>query len=131
MHQPGLLRTGFALARGGLWELWLKGDVMREVHAAIDGRPVGSLGGQLGGNSLVANTLTPLSARLSAGLHTLTITRLGANLAPGDGGAALLSAIFLTPVGPAGEPALRVMPVSRPRSLCGNPLQWVEVVPKL
>lgn len=129
MSRPGSLRIVFRLPHGGVWELWLKGDVMREVRLAVDGRPLGSPRGQLGGNSLVVNTLTPLRARLSAGPHTLTITRPGSGLAPGDGGAAVLSAIFLTPAGRAGESTLHAVPAGRARSLCGRALQWVELVP--
>jgi hypothetical protein len=129
MGGAGSLHVAFRLPHGGAWELWLKGDVMREVRVAIDGRSLGSLGAQLGGNSLVANTLTPLRATLSAGPHTLTITRSGASFAPGDGGAAVLAAIFLTPAGSAGRPTLQAAPVGKWRSLCGYALQWVELVP--
>jgi hypothetical protein len=129
MHGSGALRASFTLPRSGTWELWLKGEVMRAVDITVDGRELGSLGGQLDGNSLVANPLTPVRATLAAGRHTLTITRPGANLAPGDGGAATLAAIFLTPAGPAGEPTLRSVPVARWRTLCEHSPQWVEIVP--
>jgi hypothetical protein len=95
MNGAGTLSATFSLPRMGVWELWLEGEVMRALTIRIDGRTLGTLGGQLDGNSLVANPLTPLYATLSAGEHTLTITRPGANLAPGDGGAATLAAIFL------------------------------------
>jgi hypothetical protein len=127
MGRPGTLHADFRLPHGGVWELWLKGEVMRAIHVAVDGRALGSIGGQLDGNSLVANPLTPLRATLSAGLHTLTIARPGANLAPGDGGAAVLNAIFLVPAGGAGEPSLRSVAVGGWRSLCGHRLQWVEL----
>ncbi len=130
MRRPGTLRVAFRLPYGGVWRLWSKAEVMRALRIAVDGRQLGSLGAQLGGNSLVPNTLSPLSARLAAGLHVLTIARPGADLAPGDGGAALLSAAFLTPAGPAGEPMLRVVAAARWRSLCGRKLQWIEPVPK-
>jgi hypothetical protein len=129
MRGPGTLRIAFHLPRSGQWELWLQADIMRELRVAIDGHPLGSLGGQLGGNSLVANTLSPLRVRLSAGSHTIAIARPGLSFfAPGDGGAAVLSSIVLTPADPAGEPALRVVPAPRARSLCSRPLQWVELV---
>jgi hypothetical protein len=127
MHRPGTLRVLFRLPHGGAWEVWLRADVMRELRVAIDG---GALGGQLGGNSLVANTLSPLRTRLSAGAHTIAITRPGVSLAPGDGGAAVLSGISLTPAGPLGKPTLHVAPVRLARSLCDRPLQWMELVPK-
>ena len=109
MRRAGTLRIAFGLPHGGPWQVWLQADIMRELRVSIDGHALGSLAGQLGGNSLVANTLSPLGVRLSAGPHTIAIARPGIGLAPGDGGAAVLSAIFLTPVGPAGEPALRVV----------------------
>jgi hypothetical protein len=128
MRRPGVLRIALRLPHGGSWELWLKGDVMRELSIALDGRPLGSIAGQIGGNSLVTNTFAPLPLRASTGLHTLTIARPGADLAPGDGGAAVLSAILLTPAGLAGQPTLRAVPAARARSLCGHPLQWVELL---
>ncbi len=127
MGGAGTLRAAFRLPHEGVWELWLKGDVMRAIHVAIDGRALGLIGSQLDGNSLVANPLTSLRATLSAGLHTLTITRPGASLAPGDGGGDLLAAIFLVPAGGAGEPRLRSVAVGNWRSLCGRRLQWVEL----
>lgn len=99
MSRAGTLSARFSLPHGGVWELWLKGDVMRALTVRIDGLKLGTLGGQLDGNSLVVNVLTPLRTRLSAGRHTLTISRPGADLAPGDGGAATLVAIVLVPGG--------------------------------
>ncbi len=99
MGGAGTLSATFVLAHGGVWELWLKGDVMRALTVGIDGLTLGTLGGQLDGNSLVVNVLTPLRRRLGAGRHTLTISRPGADLAPGDGGAATLAAILLVPGG--------------------------------
>jgi hypothetical protein len=130
MRTPGSLQIAFKLPSRGVWQVWLKADLMRELRVWIDGRLLGSLGGQLGGNSLIPNTLSPLRVRLSRGEHTLALTRLGASLAPGDGGAALLTAIFLTPSTRAGEPRLvNVSPVDA-RSLCGRSVQWLELVPK-
>jgi hypothetical protein len=99
MGGAGTLRAMFILPHSGVWELWLKGDVMRALTVRVDGLKLGTLGAQLDGNSLVVNALTPLRARLDAGRHVLTISRPGADLAPGDGGAAMLAAIFLVPGG--------------------------------
>jgi|HubBroStandDraft_3_1064219.scaffolds.fasta_scaffold04720_2 hypothetical protein len=127
MGRAGSLHARFRLPHGGAWELWLKADVMRALRITIDGRALGRLGAQLDGNSLVANPLTPLHATLAAGYHTLTIARPGASLAPGDGGAATLSAIFLVPAG--ARASVAVVPARRWRSLCAHPLQWVETLP--
>jgi hypothetical protein len=129
MTRPGTLSLALRVPRAGIWEVWLQGEVMRALSVAIDGHLLGSLGGQLDGNSLVTNTLAPpLRVSLSAGPHTLTITRPGASLAPGDGGAAVLTGVLLTPAGPAGAPRLKAVPVADWRSLCGRRLQWVELV---
>jgi hypothetical protein len=128
MTRPGSLRLAFRLPHAGLWQVWLQGDVMRPLRVAVDGHRLGSLDGQLGGNSLLANTMSPLTASLAAGTHILTITRPGASLAAGDGGAAVLAGVFLTPAGPAGQPTLLAAPVARWRSLCARPAQWVELL---
>ncbi|HEY5286234.1 MAG TPA: hypothetical protein VIJ50_03930 [Solirubrobacteraceae bacterium] len=99
MGRAGTLSAPFSVPHGGVWELWLKGDVMRALTVRVDGRKLGRLGGQLDGNSLVINVLTPLPMLLDAGRHTLTISRPGADLAPGDGGAARLVTMFLVPAG--------------------------------
>ena len=70
---------------------------MPGVPVALDGRPLASLGGQLSGNSLVPDTLPPISLHLTRGHHVLPLTRPGATLAPGDGGAAVLEGITLAP----------------------------------
>ncbi len=101
MNGAGTLRASFSVPRSGAWEVWLKGDAMRPLTIAVDGRVLGRIGEQLDGNSLVVGPLTPLRAVLAAGRHTLTISRPGASLAPGDGGAAMLAAIFLVPASSA------------------------------
>jgi hypothetical protein len=58
----------------------------------------------------------------------VSVARGGFTLAPGNGGAAVLDAIFLTPAGAAEGHTLLVTGPARWRSLCGQPLQWVEAV---
>ncbi len=128
MTEPGSLKLAFVLPRGGLWQVWLQGDAMRPLNVAVDGRPLGSVGAQLGGNTLVANTLSPLTASLAAGPHTVTIARSGGGLAPGDGGAAVLSGVMFAPAGPRGSPRLIEALPARARSLCRRPAQWVELL---
>jgi hypothetical protein len=124
LSTPGRLSSGFALPHGGVWELWLQGQLMPAVNIAVDGRSLGSIAGQLAGNSLVPDTMTPLKVRLAAGPHRLSITRGGLSLAPGDGGSAVLDAIFLAPQGAA--PVLSSVPAANWRALCGRAHQWVE-----
>jgi hypothetical protein len=128
MHGPGRLSAEFALPHGGVWNLWLKGEIMRPVRVSVDGHPLGSVGAQLSGNSLNPNVMAPLTVALSAGRHRLSIARGGFTLAPGNGGWAILDGIFLTPDGLAGRDALRIVPAADWRSLCGHAYDWIEAV---
>jgi hypothetical protein len=128
MSRPGRLSAAFALPRAGAWDVWLQGQIMPQVKVSVDERPLGSIGAQLGGNSLVPNTMTPLRVSLSAGRHRLSVTRGGSSLAPGNGGSAVLYGIFLTPANAAGQEPLDVVAPGSWRSLCGRPYEWIEVV---
>jgi hypothetical protein len=124
----GRLSAAFAAPAAGASELWLQGDIMPSLRVSLDERPVASIGAQLGGNSVVRNTLTPLPVSVSAGPHRVSLSRTSSPLAPGDGGSAILFAMFLTPARAAGQDPLRVVPPSRWRSLCGRSYDWIEVV---
>ena len=128
MKGPGRLQTAFAVPHAGAWELWLQGEIMRPLRVSVDGHLVGSVGGQLGGNSLNPDTMAPLALQLAAGRHRLSITRGPAGLAPGDGGWAFLYRIFLTPAGAGSGETIRTVPAARWRSLCGHAFDWIEVV---
>ena len=127
MKQPGTLSSTFKVPAAGMWDVWLQGEIMRAVHLRIDRRSIGAIGAQLSGDSLNPDTMTPLAVRLSAGRHLLSLTRGGSDLAPGDGGSALLDAIFLTPAGVAGQDALRAVAPAAWRSVCGRAYDWIEV----
>jgi hypothetical protein len=129
MSHPGRLSASFRLSHSGTWQLWLQGQIMPAVSVSVDGRALASVAGQLDGNSLVPDTITPLSLRLAAGVHRLTIVRKGFTLAPGDDGSAVLDAAFLTPAGAGAQQTLRVAKAANWRSLCGQQLDWAEVVP--
>ena len=101
--------------------------MMPAIGVSIDGRRLGSVAGQLAGNSLVPDTIDAASARLSAGRHRLVLSRAGFSLAPGSAGAAVLDAAFLTPAGFAVR-TLREVPVADWRALCGRAYQWLEVI---
>jgi hypothetical protein len=128
MKGPGQLRVPFTVPHGGVWDMWLRGEIMRAVHMGVDGHPIGSVAAQLGGNSLNPNTMAPLGVRLSAGRHLLSIARGGASFAPGDGGFAFLDRILLTPPAADTEETLATVPAASWRSLCGQRFDWIEVV---
>ncbi len=128
MSTPGRLSAVFAVPRAGLWDLWLQGQIMPAVRVNLDGHPLASIGAQLGGNSLVPNTMSPQPVSLSAGRHRLSVARRGFTPAPGEGGSAFLDAIFLTPASAAAEQPLHAVAPGRWRSLCGRSYEWIEVV---
>jgi hypothetical protein len=128
MSTPGRLEAAFSVPRAGVWDVWLQGQVMPAVTVAVDGLRLASIGAQLGGNSLVPNTMTPLPVFLPAGEHRLSVTPGDPALEPGGGGSAVLFAIFLTPSRDAGRQLLRVVPPTNWRALCGRSFEWVEVV---
>jgi hypothetical protein len=128
MGHPGTLRASFTLPAAGAWDVWVQGDIMPTVHLAVDGHALATISGQLSGNSLVPNTIPAIPVRLAAGVHSLTLTRTSPGLGPGEKGAAVLDAIFLTPPGSRSSPTLRSAPVSRWKSLCGSEYQWVELL---
>jgi hypothetical protein len=128
MQGPGRLSSEFAVPHGGVWNLWLTGEIMRPVRVAVDGHPLGSVGAQLSGNSLNPDVMAPLTVALSAGRHRLSITRGGFSLAPGNGGWAILDDVFLTPDGFAGRDALEIVSAADWRSLCGHAYDWIEAV---
>jgi hypothetical protein len=127
MSRPGRLVTTFVLPAAGRWNVWVQGQIMPEVQVGVHGRLLASVAGQLSGNSLVPDTVPPLSDVLSAGPHRLTVTRAGFTLAPGDGGSAVLAAVFLTPADYDPQRALRPVAVGRWRTLCGRRYAWVEL----
>jgi len=129
MTRAGRLQATFDVSHYGAWEVWLKGELMPSVSVSVDGRALGSIGGQLDGNPHNPETMTPLRVTLTAGRHHLVIERGGSNLDPGDGGEAILHEIFLTP---ANEPAVDTLHLIAPtqwRSLCGRRYDWIEAVP--
>jgi hypothetical protein len=128
MQGPGRLWAEFAVPHAGVWDLWLKGEIMRAVRVSVDGRLLGSAGAQLGGNSLNPDIMAPLTVALSAGRHLLSITRGGFTLAPGNGGWAFLDGIFLTPEHHLAQDALRSVPATAWHSLCGHTFDWIEAV---
>ncbi|HTA06494.1 MAG TPA: hypothetical protein VK774_09040, partial [Solirubrobacteraceae bacterium] len=128
MQHPGTLDVRFTLPHRGEWQLWLQGQFMPSIDVAVDGRPLASIAGQLSGNSLTPDTLAPLVLRLPAGRHRLTVTRTGFSLAPGNGGAAVLEAAFLTPTGTPTR-TLEVLPIhAAPGALCRRHYRRVEIV---
>jgi hypothetical protein len=125
----GQLRARLRLRHPGAWDVWLQGEFMRTVAISLDGRTVGSIGGQVGGDAVVPETSAPTTVRLAAGSHTLALALSGASLGPGGGSSDFLSSIFLTPAGAGGSQQVRAVAPAAWRSLCGHRYVWIEAVP--
>jgi hypothetical protein len=129
LNDAGTLSVSVLLPHAGIWDVWLQGQIMPSVKVAVDGRRLGSLGAQLGGNSVVPNTFTPLPVALGRGRHVLSIGRGGVDLAPGNGGSVALYRVLLTPASAPPQPNLRTVKPARWYRLCGRSYEWVETVP--
>jgi hypothetical protein len=129
MAPNGELRASFAIPMPGVWNLWLQGEFMPTVELRVDGQLLGAIGAQLSGDVVVPDTTAPLAVHLTAGRHSLSISRGGPTLGPGDGGSAILIAAFLSPAGSGEQERLHVTPASGWRSLCGHRYVWIEAVP--
>lgn len=130
MPTPGRLSASFEVPHAGVWDVWLQGQIMPTVTIAVDGRRLGSIAAQLGGNSVVLNTMTPVPVYLGAGRHRLSLARGGFTFAPGEGGSAVLYGLFLSPAVVGAQQPLRAVAPARWRALCARPNEWVEVVPR-
>ena len=127
LGSAGRLRSTISIPTAGAWEVWVKGQLMRSLHVSIDGRELATVSGQLDGNSLVVGSAPPIPVHLGAGTHQLELQRGGSSLAPGDGGAAVLNSVLLTPAAEGGGAGLHAVPVASWRTLCGGLHQWAEL----
>ena len=66
------------------------------------------------------------SVELAAGRHTIALLRPGAGLGPGAAAPTFIDGIYLETDGTAQE-TVRSIPPAQWKSLCGRPLDWVEV----
>jgi len=131
MNTPGRLSARFTLPHAGVWDVWVQGQIMPTIQVSIDGRTIAHIGGQLDGNSLVLDTVPAIPQHLAGGEHNLVVTRYGSNLSPGQGGQAVLGAVFLTPANTNPQGPLRSAAAADWPSLCGRVYQWVELVPSV
>ena len=122
---PGRLQVQVHVPQSGRYRLWLKGDFGRPFQITIDGRSIGSVGYDSGGQASFAR---PLDVELDAGRHRIDLVRGGGSLAPGDGQPSRVSLIVLEPMWQSAAPRSAVVSAEQLRSNCGRPVDWVEVV---
>lgn len=126
---PGRLEGALLLAGTGRYRLWIQGSFGRPHTVLLDGRRVGS----------VAYRANPYYQHaqysyedlgvvdLAAGRRAITILRGGGDLRPGNGRDWIQGPLAFQPLGD--EPrAVQTVEAGRWRELCGELLDWIEVV---
>ena len=124
MTPKGSLTATVVVPHSGQWSVWVQGEIMPRIGVAVDGRRVAELGDEVSGNAFNPDTAPPPTVTLAAGAHTLAISRGATSAAPGDGGSAILHAVFLTPAG--SHEVVQAVAPARWRSLCGQRYDWLE-----
>jgi hypothetical protein len=122
---PGRLDAHIIVNGAQRYELWLGGSFGRGFNVGVDGRPLGRVESE---PSTLGQYVRVGGLRLSPGVHTITLDYPPADLTPGSGTQdTVLAAIALQPMS---APATRMITVgpAAARTLCGRPLDWVEVV---
>ena len=124
----GTVRGAMGLSRRGRFTAWLGGSVRGRMTLSIDDREVASVRHVLN----YAGTYAQLGrVTLDAGLHEVTLRYDAGGLHPGAGG----QQVNPFPFGPlvlARQTAALGVTVVRPsaaRTLCGQRLDWIEVLP--
>jgi hypothetical protein len=121
LKTPGFARGTLAAPATGTYRVWLRGTFGRPISVYVDGRKVGEAHGPDTPNSW--NWLATI--RVGAGPHRVELRRARGDLAPGDGAQTLVGPLALER---AGSRSLRDVPPAAARTLCGQALDWVELV---
>ena len=122
---PGSIESSFRVRSAGTYELWLAGDADRPLSVSIDGHVVGSVAAQSGDDGNVMDVAT---IRVSAGRHKVRIVRGGGDLRPADNGSSIVDGIiFESTAAPAERETMQSIAPAAWKSLCGRPLDWIEL----
>jgi hypothetical protein len=124
-NEPGQVVSHINLNVSRPYGLWLGGSFTRGFEVSVDGQHLGTVKDQIqpiGGYAHVADLF------LAAGVHTITLTYPEPDLTPGDANNSYtsLNAISLEPLKPPSK--LLSVPTDKAGSLCGRPLDWIEIV---
>jgi hypothetical protein len=124
---PGWAATDLSVRAAGPYQLWLGGSFARGFDVSLDGQPMGRVRNELanvgGGYVHVADV------SLNAGAHTVKLTYPKPDLSPGSGDNidTILTSIILVAKASPPSGLLSVDP-ARAQTLCGRPLDWIELV---
>jgi hypothetical protein len=112
------------VARGGAYEIWLRGRTRGRIDLSIDGREAGSIEHELGTSS---QYMFLGEVNLTSGPHAVRVRAEHGGLYPGSyGQAAMLGPLVLRPA----DSRVRLVSV-RPDAagaLCGREFDWVEAI---
>jgi hypothetical protein len=118
---PGIARAELDFD-GGRMRAWVRGSFGREMHVSVDGERVGSVEGI----NTPAQWLQAGEVDVAPGRHRVELERPGGDLAPGDGAPPTVGPVVFEPFD--AQPELLTLAVNGWRSLCGQRLDWVELV---
>jgi hypothetical protein len=121
---PGTTTVGVEVPVAGRYDVWLGGSFARGIDVSVDGKEVGSLRDERQDES---QQLRAGEVELTAGGHTVELTSPSGGLRPGAGDDSLpVGPLVLRPRAPA--PSAAALPPERAAELCGQALDWAEVV---
>jgi hypothetical protein len=119
---PGKVTETVSVAASGWYTAWVQGSFPRPLRVLVDGRLVG----QVSGVDSVDQWSSAGRVHLSAGDHVLEIYRGGGRIYPGDGW--FDSELGYVMLAKSGREVLHTVALSRWRSLCSSPADWIELV---
>lgn len=119
---PGHASAELTVA-GGRYAVWVQGSFPTALTVQIDGRDVG----QVSGSQSPGQWLAAATVQLAPGPHLVRVLRPAGrrHFAPGAGATGTLGDVALQR---DAAPTLTTLPVSRWRTLCGQEVDWVELV---
>jgi hypothetical protein len=120
----GTLTAKLRVPRTGTYTVWLQGSISQKISVAIGGQQAGSVSGRIGPGGMW--TIVARRVHLSAGEQPVIMNRDSSTHfsqgSPND----ILGSLVLTRTA---QPApVRTVAPSRAASLCGTPMQWLEIV---
>lgn len=125
MPGPARIESGFRVRSAGAYELWLAGDADRPLSVFVDGRLAGAVSEQSGDDG---NVMEVARVHLSAGKHLVRVLRGGGDLRSDDTGSSIVDGIVFEPLAAGAErESVQSIAPAMWHSLCGRPLDWIEL----
>jgi hypothetical protein len=123
--EPGEMTASIAVDSSQNYELWLGGTFARGFEVTIDGESVGTVENEpssIGGYAPVGEVF------LEEGVHEFVLTYPGSDLSPGSGDDYFTSLRSISLVKEKPPPQLVTVEPDQARQLCGQPVDWIEIV---